>query len=119
LKNNLYSNLYVVGEDAGNDRDDECNSILMNNLRGTGEIFPSAADIENIQYDMVVANILAPILINLAPTLAKHVKCNGKLAMSGIIAKQASSVVNAYKVYFKNVQVEETEEDWVLVTASN
>lgn len=111
--------LYMVGEDAGHDRNDECESVFMNSLRGNGEDFPTVEQIKDKKYDLVVANILAPILINLAAILSGHVKPDGKLAMSGIIAKQADTVVNAYQRYFSHVQVEETEDDWVLVTAYN
>jgi ribosomal protein L11 methyltransferase len=65
----------------------------------------------------VVANILASILISLASTIAGHTKPQGKLAMSGIVNKQAEAVVQAYKKHFARVQVEQQEDDWVLVTA--
>lgn len=111
--------LYAVGEEAGHDRNEECESIFLNTWRGSTEDFPSTAAINDTQFDLVVANILAPILINLAPILSKHVKSSGKLALSGIMAKQAESVLKVYQAYFSNVQVHETEGDWVLITAYN
>ena len=41
-----------------------------------------------IQADIVLANILAQPLIDLAPTIAGHVKPGGKIALSGIIERQ-------------------------------
>ena len=39
--------------------------------------------------------------------------------MSGVIAQQGQNVVDAYKPYFKNVCIEQSEEGWVLISASN
>lgn len=46
--------------------------------------------------DVVVANILAGPLVELAPQITSHVKPGGRLALSGILAEQAESVRQAY-----------------------
>lgn len=46
--------------------------------------------------DLVLANILANVLIGLAPTLAGLVRPGGRLVMSGILRGQADAVARAY-----------------------
>lgn len=48
------------------------------------------------QYDVVLANILANPLIELAPTLCRFIKPGGHLVLSGILAEQAQQVIDAY-----------------------
>lgn len=47
-------------------------------------------------YDLVVANILAPVLIVMADNLAGCLKMGGHLILSGILREQASAVIEAY-----------------------
>ena len=47
-------------------------------------------------FDVVVANILAQPLIDLAPVLLQQVRAGGQLALSGILAEQAESVADIY-----------------------
>jgi ribosomal protein L11 methyltransferase len=49
------------------------------------------------QYDIVLANILANPLIELAPNLIQHLKPEAYLVLSGILAEQADSVLAAYQ----------------------
>jgi ribosomal protein L11 methyltransferase len=48
-------------------------------------------------FDLVVANILANPLCLLAPTLARRVRAGGHLILSGILERQAESVIDAYR----------------------
>ncbi len=81
--------------------------------------FPSAESIKNNQYDVVVANILAPTLMALAPTLVGHTKDSGTLLLSGILASQADRVIERYFSYFDRVKVTSSEGEWVLIEATN
>ena len=56
-----------------------------------------SSDFAPQQADIVLANILANILVELAPTLASLVNANGWLIMSGILQNQAAGVVEAYR----------------------
>ena len=67
------------------------------------------------QFAMVVANILANPLILLAPAIAARVGNGGRLALSGILADQAQSVVDAYARWF-TLAPWRGSEDWVLLT---
>ena len=48
------------------------------------------------EYDLVVANILAGPLCDLAESICRRIKPGGKLALSGILAHQADAVEAAY-----------------------
>lgn len=48
-------------------------------------------------FDVVVANILAPVLIALADEITRRVTPGGRLILAGLIAEQRASVVNAYE----------------------
>ncbi len=60
--------------------------------------FPEA--LPALQADILVANILAGPLVSLAPRLATLVRPGGRLALSGILAEQASEVRQAYQQDF-------------------
>lgn len=65
--------------------------------------------------DLVVANILAGPLLELAPTLAALSAPAAELGLSGILAHQAARVADGYAPYFV-MQPPETREDWALLT---
>ncbi|MCW8831029.1 MAG: 50S ribosomal protein L11 methyltransferase [Gammaproteobacteria bacterium] len=66
------------------------------------------------QYEIVVANILSGPLVELAPTLAAHTLAGGDIVLSGILAEQANSIIDAYTPYFK-MDAPLVEGDWVLI----
>lgn len=65
---------------------------------------------------VLVANILAGPLINLAPTLAKLIEANGLLALSGILQRQEDEVKQAFSPWF-NFLPSHYQEGWVLIKA--
>lgn len=78
-------------------------------------IIPEPAAISG-RYDVVIANILAGPLVELANQLSEYVKSDGRLALSGVLEKQAASVRKAYE---HRIEFEEQKEmhqdgqDWV------
>ena len=62
--------------------------------------------------DVLLANILANPLISLATLFSKIIKPNGMAILSGILAEQQSSVIEAYTSYFKLISSAQNE-DWV------
>lgn len=84
----------------------------------SGEEWAAPADtaLHGRQFDATVANILAPVLIQLAPKLAAYTKAGGSIALSGVLAFQADAVMTAYKPFFDDVRVEDEEDGWVLIT---
>ena len=64
--------------------------------------------------DIMLANILAGPLIELAPTLADLTKSQGLIALSGILAHQADAVIEAYAPWFDMHTVNQKDE-WVRI----
>jgi ribosomal protein L11 methyltransferase len=73
----------------------------------------SVADTGGQQWQFVVANILAHILIKLMPDLAAAIVPGGKLILSGMIAEQEEEVTTVANRYHLQVIDRKTEEDWV------
>jgi len=65
------------------------------------------------QYDVVVANIIARILIELAPGLAAAVAPGGTLLLSGIIEGREPAVERAFQAQGLTFAGREQIEDWV------
>ncbi len=57
-------------------------------------------DVALVEYDVVVANILTNPLRALAPLLAGATKSGGRIVLSGILADQASGVMQIYSQWF-------------------
>ncbi|HNE26292.1 MAG TPA: 50S ribosomal protein L11 methyltransferase [Pseudomonadales bacterium] len=65
------------------------------------------------QADVVLANILAGPLRELAPRIAPLVKHGGSLVLSGILAEQAEDVMDAYRVFGFVFNAPAEREGWV------
>jgi ribosomal protein L11 methyltransferase len=63
-------------------------------------------------YDLVIANILAGPLIELAPSLAEIVRSGGSLLLAGLLDTQAKSVLGAYRRQGFRLQRREDFGDW-------
>ena len=64
------------------------------------------------RYDLVLANILAGPLVELAPTLADFCQPNTTLILSGILIEQADELKSAYQPWFEIQQMTQKEE-WI------
>lgn len=71
----------------------------------------------NDQVDVVLANILAGPLAELASTLSALTKPGGKICLSGILAVQAEVVMAAYTPWFDFDPVA-TQDEWVRLTGT-
>ena len=68
------------------------------------------------QFDIVVANILAAPIIELAPTFLRSLRRGGSLVLAGILDYQAADVMKAYPdIAFGPVVA---EEEWVCLTGT-
>ncbi|MEH6910160.1 MAG: 50S ribosomal protein L11 methyltransferase [Oceanicoccus sp.] len=65
-----------------------------------------------IEADIVVANILAGPLTDLAPTIAQLTADNGLLVLSGIIASQADELLSCYQQWY-SMDTPAIEDNWV------
>ena len=54
-------------------------------------------DLPSLEADVVLANILANVLVKLAPGILSHLRPAGELVLSGILADQSGEVVSAYR----------------------
>lgn len=65
------------------------------------------------EYDLVVANIIARVLIELAPALSRSVVTGGTLILGGIIDVKESAVRDAFLASGTTLSRREQQEDWV------
>lgn len=64
--------------------------------------------------DILVANILAGPLVELAPEFAAAVRSNGEIAVSGVLVEQVDAVTSAYRPWF-DTAFTGTREGWGLI----
>jgi ribosomal protein L11 methyltransferase len=86
-----------------------------------GRIFCSLPEnfyAEHIQADIVLANILAKPLIDMARHIANLLVPGGRLVLSGILAEQADSVVAAYAPPIA-FSPPEQKEDWIRLAGTH
>jgi ribosomal protein L11 methyltransferase len=100
----------------GTDIDDQALWASRENARRNGVearltlMLPEA--LPDTPVDLLLANILANPLIQLAPRLAMLVKPDGQLLLSGILAEQAETVMAAYAPWIRFDPILE-QEGWV------
>jgi ribosomal protein L11 methyltransferase len=88
-----------AGRVAGNDEDPVAVRVARENAEQNGvalELTGAPADEIPGTFDVVVANILANVLVALAPSLAAKVAPGGVLVLSGILGPQEDEVRRAY-----------------------
>lgn len=102
-------------EAVGVDIDPKAELVSVQNARNNGVdsrfTIQSAAEIGTRKFDIVIANILAHALIDLADDLISHTRNNSLIVLSGILSHQADEVIAAYQPYFTFTRVEES--GWV------
>ncbi|MFT5721648.1 MAG: ribosomal protein L11 methyltransferase [Motiliproteus sp.] len=74
-----------------------------------------AREYPQLSADVLVANILAGPLVELAPTLQTLLKPGGKLALSGVLATQTEQLIEAYTPWFE-LETPVVSDDWVRLT---
>lgn len=65
------------------------------------------------QYDVVLANIISRILIELSEAIVAHTKPGGKMVLAGIIETREQDVIDAFKAAGASVVNRRFAEDWV------
>jgi ribosomal protein L11 methyltransferase len=86
-----------------------------NRVAGPALRFGLPDDCPEQQFDVVVANILSNPLKVLAAMLCARVKPGGKMALSGVLARQAEEVAAAYAPWIA-LQVWREHEGWVCLS---
>ena len=80
-----------------------------------------SADDISTTFDIVVANILAGPLVELAKPIASYVAKRGKLGLSGVLSEQAADVMAAYEPWIEFDAAAEREQDgqvWARLTGT-
>ncbi len=96
-------------------------NVAANGLRGRVQCLTSVgfrhSELHSrAPYDLVFANILAGPLKKLAPEMAEHTESHSVLILSGILNRQAQSVVNTYEGFGFNVVERRVIGDWTTLT---
>ena len=105
------------------DYDPQALTATLDNAKRNGielqklHVGENAALPQNYQADIILANILAQPLIELAPLFARHIKANGKLVLSGILQTQTSDILDAYQNNFA-INIQKQQEDWVCLNGT-
>lgn len=93
-------------------------SARQNSERNRAEVtYGLPADLEEGQFDIVVANILSNPLKLMASMLSARVKPGGRIALSGILARQAEDVAAVYARWI-DIGVWREHEGWVCLAGT-
>jgi ribosomal protein L11 methyltransferase len=93
-------------------------SARQNSERNRAEVtYGLPADLEEGQFDIVVANILSNPLKLMASMLSARVKPGGRIALSGILARQADEVAAVYARWI-DISVWREHEGWVCLAGT-
>lgn len=95
--------------------------VCSNNAKKNG--VPAAAlqialvdALPTVTADVLIANILASPLLELASTFAMLTKPGATLVLSGILETQADMIIQAYQLWYQDFQVTKRDE-WLRITA--
>src|ERR1700674_3636356 len=77
----------------------------LNQLEHKLEFSSAALNAIRRRYDLIVANILAPTLIEMAPALTRHLARDGCLILSGILVREAGEVLRSYAPALRCVSI--------------
>jgi ribosomal protein L11 methyltransferase len=72
-------------------------NLFMNRMQEIMAVSDTPLERVDEQFDLVMANLTANLLVDLAADLSKRVKPNGWLVLSGILAEQSEEVVRCYR----------------------
>lgn len=115
----IASRMLKAGRILGNDIDPMAVRIARENAERNGapDIEFTDKPVERIDgsWDIVVANLFANVLVQLAPRLAARTAPDGILLLSGILSPQASEVVEAYERERMRLLNRRTTGEWVLL----
>ncbi|HKE41268.1 MAG TPA: 50S ribosomal protein L11 methyltransferase [Casimicrobiaceae bacterium] len=108
-----------AGSVVGVDVDDQALRTSRENARRNRvkARFMHPRSLSSSAFDVVVANILAGPLGQLATRLARRVAMDGHIVLSGILETQAEALVSTYARWF-NIDVWAREEGWVALAGS-
>jgi len=74
----------------------------------------SEADALAGPFDLVLANILAGPLIDLAPRLAAHCRAGGAIVLTGLLESQGAEMAQSYRPWF-DIETSAERDGWILL----
>ncbi|MEK7851737.1 MAG: 50S ribosomal protein L11 methyltransferase, partial [Deltaproteobacteria bacterium] len=86
-------------------------NVSLNKVGNSVRIIDTPLDKISIEFELVVANIIAEELVRLSPVLKERVTAGGYLVLSGIISEKADMVKESFKSLALEKEVREGE--WV------
>jgi ribosomal protein L11 methyltransferase len=89
-------------------------NAAKNGLSGRIEVVADAHDIAG-PFDVVLANILARPLTELAPRLALHSRPGGAVILAGLLDSQGAEVAQAYRPWF-DIETAAVRDGWILLS---
>lgn len=118
----IAAKLVGAREAVGTDIDPQAVEAAIENARMNEVVaeFVLPEGMKDGTFEIVVANILANPLKLLAPALLGRVAPGGRLVLSGVLAKQADEVIEAYRAVDPAVKlaVWRQEGDWVCIAGT-
>jgi ribosomal protein L11 methyltransferase len=77
----------------------------------------SSASVDSVEerYDVVIANLTASLLIQMAPSLRTCILPEGTLVLSGILGEQVAEVVKCFQANYFNLIDTWSLEEWHVV----
>jgi len=112
-----------AGRVVGNDVDPVAVGIARENAarNGAAELELTEKPVERIGggFDLVIANIFANVLCQLAPRLAARTAPDGTLLLTGILDTQAAEVEEAFEREGMKVRERRTSGEWVLLVVGH
>ena len=94
-----------------------CANIERNRLPNNAIKVDNTSVVEEISYDVIMANVLLKPLVQLEPQFTKAVDVAGKIILSGILQQQLEELEQHYTSHFSIDKVY-SKKEWLLVEAS-
>jgi len=109
-----------AGRVLGLDLDHQALEVAEENLRRNGvERIMSVGSIPlhllDETYDLVIANLTAPVITQMAASLCRCVSPEGWLVLSGILNEQMEEVVKFFQAHYFSVIESRSREEWVAI----
>ena len=95
-----------------NDFDDSSFTALLGNIISDKDLYD---EISKKKYDFIAANIVAEVLIKMAPLFINLLKDDGRILLSGIIVDRKEEVIKAFEKENLKILEVSTLGDWVSV----
>tara|TARA_B100000965_G_scaffold12273_1_gene9333 strand:+ start:3091 stop:3993 length:903 start_codon:yes stop_codon:yes gene_type:complete len=69
-------------------------------------------------FDLIVCNILADVIISIIPNIARILNFDGKLILSGILSSQQREIIKILNLNHLSVDNVSSEKDWVCINST-